>query len=147
MGLVPLKIQMIIELFLAIAFPILWYKALEIKELKSYFLGCLAFIGLSFFYLSLTIPSSIFIRVICEEAVKTFHAKDWKQGAASGLGFAMIENLIWALQTNIYTITIRGLFTSQIHLLSSALISTRKILFMLVGLLIHINWNLVVNMI
>ena len=79
--------------------------------------------------------------------MKTFYAKDWKQGAASGLGFAMIENLIWALQTNIYTITIRGLFTSQIHLLSSALISTRKILFMLVGLLIHINWNLVVNMI
>ncbi len=72
---------MIIEIILAIAFPILWYKALEIKEVKSYFLGCLAFIGLafiglSFFYLSLTIPSSIFIHVICEEAVKTFHAKE-----------------------------------------------------------------------
>ena len=136
---------MIIELFLAIAFPILWYKALEIKEIKSYFLGCLAFIGLSFFYFFLTIPSTIFVRVICEEVVKTFHAKDWKQGAASGLGFAMIENLIWALQTNVYTITIRGLFTSQMHLISSGLIASKKGLFMCVGLLVHINWNLLVS--
>ena len=136
---------MIIEIILSVLFPILWFTALDLNHYTDSFFGFFSFISLSIFYMILGVPSSIFVRVFLEEFAKCFFARSWKEGAAAGIGFSLMENIVWALQSNPMTLLLRGVFTTGIHALSSGLIATRKPSLILIGYLIHVNWNLLVR--
>ena len=141
----PLSRNMIIEIILSVLFPTLWFSLLSIYHYYYSFFGIFSFITLSIFYIILGVPSSIFVRVFLEEVAKCFFATSWKEGAAAGIGFSLMENIVWALQSNPMTLLLRGIFTTGIHALSSGLIGTRKPSLVLIGYLIHVNWNLLVR--
>ena len=138
---------MIIEIILAVLFPTLWFIALELKfeNLFYSFIGFFSFIVLSIFYLLLATPNTIFVRVFCEEFVKCIFTRNWKEGASSGIGFSIIENLLWALQSNPMNLVLRGVFTTGIHAVASGSIATRKPSLVIIGYLFHVNWNLLVR--
>ena len=136
---------MIIEIILAILFPILWFSFLDLNDYYYSFFGIFSFITLSLFYMILGVPNSIFVRVFLEEFAKCSFVRSWKEGAASGIGFAIMENIVWALQSNPMTLLIRGIFTTGVHALSSGLIGTREPSLILIGYLIHANWNLLIR--